>query len=63
MICVQKSFKKILASGISSNHAGQAGIFQFALLDLKSLTVFGFTSLISSHDITYLTTRLEKICK
>lgn len=51
MTCVQKSSKKILALGISSNHAGQAGIFQFASLDLKSLTVFGFISLIPSQDM------------
>lgn len=51
MIHVQKSSKKIPASGISSNHAGQAGIFQPALLDLKSLTLFGFISLIPSQDM------------
>lgn len=47
----KRSSKKILASGISGNHAGLAGILQFALLDLKSLTVFGFTFLIPSQDM------------
>lgn len=51
MTCVQKSSKKILASGISSYHAGQAGIFQLAFLDLKSLMLFGFTTLIPSQDL------------
>lgn len=40
MTRLQKSSMKILASGISSYHAGQAGIFQLGLLDLKKISQY-----------------------
>lgn len=61
----QKSSKKILASGFSSYHAGQTGIFQLGSSKLeKSHSIWVYIpDSISRFDITYLTTRSEKICK